>query len=106
MPASNGMLLTVIRPIFYFRKSTALNIELSYEEEMNDDGLSIFDVERGFLNGKIIERLKDRVTEEWKYLVEGQTIAGDRVVIVTKLSTTGRLIIITVYLVRKQGENQ
>ncbi|TEU13654.1 MAG: DUF4258 domain-containing protein [Anaerolineales bacterium] len=72
---------------------------LHAEEEMDDDGLSIFDVERGILTGKIVERQEDRVTEAWKYLVEGQTIAGDPVVIVAKLSVTGKLVIITVYLV-------
>jgi len=36
------------------------------EEEMDEDGLSIFDVERAILTGDIIERQKDRETEEWK----------------------------------------
>ena len=72
---------------------------LHAEEEMDNEGLAIYDVERGILTGKIIERLKDRVTDEWKYLVDGQTIAGDRLVVVTKLSMTGKLVIITVYRV-------
>ena len=72
---------------------------LHAEEEMDDDGLSIFDVERGILAGEIVERQKDRSTNEWKYVVEGQTMAGDAVVVVAKLSVTGKLVIITVYLV-------
>ncbi len=72
---------------------------LHAEEEMTDDNLSIFDVERGILTGKIIERQKDHTTAEWKYLVEGKTIAGNLVVVVAKLSVTNRLVIITVYLV-------
>ncbi len=72
---------------------------LHAEEEMDDDDLAIFDVERGILTGRIVERQKDRVTAEWKYLVEGETIAGDPVVVVGKLSVTGKLVIITVYLV-------
>mgnify|MGYP001028755386 CR=1 FL=1 len=72
---------------------------LHAEEEMDDDDLSIFDVERGILTGRIVERQKDRVTAGWKYLVEGETIAGDPVVVVGKLSVTGKLVIITVYLV-------
>ena len=72
---------------------------LHAEEEMDDDGLSIFDVERGILTGGIIERQKDPVTVEWKYLVEGQTIAGGSVIVVAKLSITGKLVIITVYSV-------
>lgn len=71
---------------------------LHAEEEMDDDELSIFDVEHGILTGKIIERQKDCVTAEWKYLVKGDTIAGNPVVVVAKLSFTGKLVIITVYL--------
>ncbi len=76
---------------------------LHAEEEMDADGLSIFDVERGILTGKIIERQKDRVTEEWTYLIEGETIAGNQVVIAAKLSMTGKLVIITVYLAENHG---
>jgi len=35
----------------------------------------------------------------WKYLIEGETVAGSPVVVVAKLSVTGKLVIITVYLV-------
>ncbi len=72
---------------------------LHAEEEMDDDGLSIFDVERGILTGQVIERQKDCDTAEWKYLVEGKTLTRDLVVVVGKLSVTGKLVIITVYLV-------
>ncbi len=61
--------------------------------------LSIFDIERCILTGEITERQKDRVSEEWKYVIEGQSFSGDKVGTVTKLSLTGKLIIITVYLV-------
>lgn len=71
---------------------------LHAEEEMNDDGLSILDIEGGILAGKIIKRQKDRFTEEWTYLIEGETNAGDRIVVVAKLSMTGKLVIITLYL--------
>jgi hypothetical protein len=70
---------------------------LHAEEEMDDDNLSIFDVERGILTGSIVERQKDHDTAEWKYLIEGQTLKGDLVVVVAKLSITRKLIIITVY---------
>jgi hypothetical protein len=69
------------------------------EEEMSDDALTIFDVERGILTGHIIERQQDRVTNEWKYLIEGQALAGEWVIVVAKLSITGKLVLITVYLV-------
>jgi len=70
---------------------------LHAEEEMSDDDLSIFDVERSLLTGEIIERQKDAVTDEWKYLVKGNTVAGDEMVTVAKISPTGKLVIITVY---------
>lgn len=70
---------------------------LHAEEEMDDDRLAITDVENVILTGKIIERQKDSVTSESKYLVKGQTWAGDEVIAVTKLGPTGKLIIITVY---------
>ena len=71
---------------------------LHAEEEMDNDNLSIFDVERGVLTGMIIERQKDRDTEEWKYLIEGRTLTNERVVVVARLSHTGKLVMITVYL--------
>jgi len=36
---------------------------LHAEEEMNDDNLSIFDLEHIVLTGKIIERQKDQITQ-------------------------------------------
>jgi hypothetical protein len=75
------------------------------EEEMDDDNLSIFDVERGILTGRIIERQKDRVTAEWKYLIEGETVTGNPVIVVAKLSITGKLVIITAYLVWEQKKS-
>ena len=70
---------------------------LHAEEEMNNDGLAIYDVERGILTGKILERQKDKVTAEWKYRIRGETVDGGKVEMVTKLSPTGKLVIITVY---------
>lgn len=70
---------------------------LHAEDEMNDDNLSIFDVERIILTGEIIERQKDEVTKEWKYLIEGDTILNFAAIAVSKLAVTGKLVIITVY---------
>jgi hypothetical protein len=67
------------------------------EEEMADENLSIFDIERVVLTGKIVERQKDKNTKEWKYIVEGKTISTGMAVVVGKLSITGKLVIITVY---------
>ncbi len=70
---------------------------LHAEEEMADDGLTIFDVERGILTGEVVERQRDANTGEWKYLVAGETVVGNPVVVVTKFGATGTLVIITVY---------
>jgi hypothetical protein len=67
------------------------------EEEMGNDELTIYDVECGILNGKILERQRDKDTAEWKYKVNGQTISGDEIEVIAKLSPTGKLVIITVY---------
>ena len=71
---------------------------LHAEEEMSDDDLSIFDVEHAILTGEIIERQKEGETGEWKYLIRGQAVDGTDVVVASKLSPTGKLIIITVYV--------
>lgn len=71
---------------------------LHAEEEMDEDGLTIFDVERGVLTGEIVERQKDHNSGDWKYLIQGQTVVGKQVIVVTKLSPTNKLVIITVYL--------
>ena len=71
---------------------------LHAEEEMDDDDLTIFDVESGILTGTIIERQKDRKTKERKYLVRGRTVDGTKaLVVVTKFGRTGKLVILTVY---------
>ena len=66
-------------------------------KEMNDDGLTVYDVESGILTGDIIERQRDRVTAEWKYRIRGETLTGDDIEIIAKLSPTSKLVIITVY---------
>ena len=66
-------------------------------KEMNDDGLTVYDVESGILTGNIIERQRDRVTAEWKYRIRGETLIGDDIEVIAKLSPTSKLVIITVY---------
>jgi hypothetical protein len=73
---------------------------LHAEEEMNEDELSIFDVEHVLLSGKIVERQRDHRSNDWKYLVQGLTEDNETATVVVKLSTSGRLVIITVYVGR------
>lgn len=68
------------------------------EEEMDDDGLTVFDIEHCLLTGEITEYQRDTETGERKYLVSGESLSGDETTVVTKLGITGTLVIITVYL--------
>ena len=66
-------------------------------KEMNDDELTVYDVEHGILTGKILERQKDKVTGEWKYRIKGKTVGIGEVEMIAKVSQTGKLVIITMY---------
>ena len=72
-------------------------MSLHAEDEMEADGLTIYDVESVILTGKIIERQKDRTSAEWKYLVSGQSLADEAVMVAVKFSPTGKLVFITVF---------
>lgn len=72
---------------------------LHADEEKEEDGLTIFDVEHAILTGDIIERQKEYQTGKWKYLIQGQTFDEKKeMVIATKISPTDQWVIITVYL--------
>ena len=66
-------------------------------EEMSDDGLSIYDVERCILTGAILERQKDKVSGEQKYRIRGKTVNGNGIEVIAKMSPTRKLVVITVY---------
>jgi hypothetical protein len=66
-------------------------------KEMQEDGFTIYDVERGLLTGEILERQRDRVTGESKYRIRGETMDGSEVEVLAKISPTGKLVILTVY---------
>ena len=68
------------------------------DEEMDNDGLSILEVEQVILTGQIVERQRDRDSGEWKYLINGQTDDGLNITVVAKLSPTYTVVILTVYV--------
>ena len=68
-------------------------------EEMEADGLTVFDMERCILTGEIVSKQKDSETGESKYIIEGETVSGKCMVAVGKIGVTGKLVIITVYVV-------
>ena len=67
------------------------------EEEMDDDRLTIFDIESDILTGTIIERQRDNQTGENKYLVKGKILDGHDSVVVGKLGPERKLVLITAY---------
>ena len=72
---------------------------LHADDEMDEDELTISDVESAILTGKIIKRQKDTGTKEWKYLVRGKTIDEENViVVVNKFGKASKIVIITVYV--------
>jgi hypothetical protein len=66
--------------------------------EMDEDELTIFDVECGILTGKIVERQRDPETKEIKYRIRGKTPKGVWIELIAKIGATGKLVIITVYV--------
>ena len=67
-------------------------------EEMEEDKLTVFDVENCLLTGTVIERQRDRETGEWKYIVRGLSLADSPFIVVAKIGLTGKLVIITVFI--------
>ena len=83
----------LVRSLDYFVSAHAA-------EELEDDKLTILDLESILLTGKIIERQRDRNTGEVKAVVLGHTIEGIEAESVVKLGSNGALFVITVYLVQ------
>jgi hypothetical protein len=44
------------------------------DEEADEDGLTIFDIESAVLTGSVVEGQRDRETGEWKYVIKGETL--------------------------------
>ena len=67
-------------------------------EELEDDNLSILDLENIVLTGQIIARQRDTQTREVKCVVSGIALDGSAAEAVVKLGFAGKLVVITVYL--------
>ena len=68
-------------------------------DELEDDNLSILDLENVVLTGQITERQRDRVTRETKYVIQGNTLDGNAAEVVAKIGNAGRLFVITIYVI-------
>lgn len=74
-------------------------------DEMDEDALSVFDVERAILTGEISERQREQATREWKYVVRGNAVDGRQIVVVSKLSAaTDNVVVITAWVNDEQAE--
>jgi hypothetical protein len=67
-------------------------------EELEDDHLSILDLENIILTGQVAGRQRDGQTREVKCVVAGITLDSASAEAVVKVGFTGKLIVITVYL--------
>lgn len=72
-------------------------VSIHADEEMKDDGLSIYDLENCILTGSISERQKSEISGEWKYIIRGHSFDGDVIFVVVKTKSLGKILIITVY---------
>ena len=78
----------------------ALNyvVTIHATEELDDDNLTIFDLENILLTGRIIARQRDRATREVKCVVRGTALDGAAAEAIVKIGPTGTLVVITVYV--------
>lgn len=74
-------------------------VSLHAAEELEDDKLTILDLENVILTGRVVERQKDRETRETKIVIGGRTLDDRQAEAIVKVGLTGILYVITVYLV-------
>ena len=66
-------------------------------DELDDDNLSILDLENIVLTGSITSRQRDRETREVKCVIQGVTLDGGAAETIVKVGHGGKLVFITVY---------
>ena len=74
-------------------------VSLHAAEELEDDNLTILDLENIILAGSVVWRQKDRATRETKLVIRGSTFDARTAETIVKIGHTGTLFVITVYLV-------
>ena len=67
-------------------------------EELEDDNLSILDLENIVLTGQVAQRQRDVQTREVKCVVAGIALDDSAAEVVVKARIGGKLVVITVYL--------
>jgi len=91
------MFVRVLKQVRELIRARQYVMTLHAEDEMTADDLTVYDVESVILTGQIVERQKDRVSGQWKYLISGQSLVGDSVTAVFKFGPTGKAVVITVF---------
>lgn len=66
-------------------------------EELDDDHLTILDLENVVFTGRITERQRDRQTHEVKCVIRGITLDGAFAETIVKTGHGGKLVFVTVY---------
>jgi len=74
-------------------------VSLHAAEELEDDNLTILDLENILLTGRIVERQKDRRTRETKTIIRGRILDDREGEAIVKVSLSGVLYVVTVYLI-------
>ena len=92
------MAQSTIRQFRHLIRTLNYVISTHAAEELEDEDLSILDLENIILTGRIKERQRDTQTREIKCVIAGITLDGAAAEAVVKIGTTGRLIVITTYL--------
>lgn len=65
--------------------------------ELVSDGLTVLDLEGAVLTGRIVERQRDRLTGEKKYVIEGRADDGLEVTVVVKWEWPARMKFLTTF---------
>jgi len=79
-------------------RSSAYIMTVHAVEEMEADGMTVFDVEHCVLTGRIVARQAVPGRGGWKYLVQGSILGGESAFVVARTGPTDKLVVITVYL--------
>jgi len=66
--------------------------------ELDDDEISVLDVEQVIFTGDVIERQRDSAARERKYVIRGETLAGETACCVVKVGPTGWVVLITAWV--------
>jgi uncharacterized protein DUF4258 len=66
--------------------------------ELDDDEISVLDVEQVILTGDVIQRQRDPRTRERKYVIRGVTLAQEAACCVVKVGPTGSVVLITTWV--------